>query len=249
MEAVSIIVLHGNFLDKKSKHFDDKIREQEVSYTSVVHAYKDISQIIFSEVVNRPDVLLLIRQAGQAQTETKAQLRKKLQQKMQHTYESLKNINLRQLHFHLPNNESFLRMHKPDRFGDNLTSIRLTIARVNKSKTFVYGFEEGRIYNGFRYVYPLFWDKEHIGSVETSVNYRAIIDKMESVSPLRVIFILKKEEVMRKVFQDLQKHYYPSDLSLDYMYEKRTLISAGRADNSIEDSLIRKINSSIRESV
>jgi hypothetical protein len=47
-------------------------------------------------------------------------------------------------------------MHKPSKYGDNLTFIRESVAYVNKFKKPIDGFEEGRIFNGFRFVYPLF---------------------------------------------------------------------------------------------
>jgi methyl-accepting chemotaxis protein len=41
---------------------------------------------------------------------------------------------VRQFQFHLPPATSFLRVHKPEKFGDDLTSIRATIIETNKSQ-------------------------------------------------------------------------------------------------------------------
>jgi hypothetical protein len=41
-------------------------------------------------------------------------------------------IPLKQLHFHTTDNKSFLRFHRPDKYGDDLTGIRHTVEYVNK---------------------------------------------------------------------------------------------------------------------
>ena len=49
--------------------------------------------------------------------------------------EMRRNYNVRQLHFHLaPGDTSFLRVHKPAKFGDDLSPIRHTIVAVNRDQ-------------------------------------------------------------------------------------------------------------------
>ncbi len=43
-------------------------------------------------------------------------------------------LSLAQFQFHLPPATSFLRLHKPEKFGDDLSSIRQTVIEVNKTK-------------------------------------------------------------------------------------------------------------------
>lgn len=107
-------------------------------------------------------------------------------------------VGIKQLHFHLPNNDSFLRMHRVDRFGDNLTSVRESIRLANQQLKFTQGFEEGRIFNGFRYVFPLFYEANHIGSVELSVSFTALKQLLDQVFDNHFDFILKSEVVETK---------------------------------------------------
>ncbi len=71
-----------------------------------------------------------------------------------------------QFQFHLPNGTSFLRVHKPEKFGDNLTSFRDTVVTANEAKMAVSGLEVGRAGLGVRVVFPVFYHGNHIGSVE-----------------------------------------------------------------------------------
>lgn len=63
---------------------------------------------------------------------------------------------VRQLHFHLgPGSLSFLRVHKPEKYGDRMDDVRYTIVDANAERTPRTGFETGRVYSGLRGVVPV----------------------------------------------------------------------------------------------
>ena len=74
--------------------------------------------------------------------------------------------NIDQFQFHLPPATSFLRLHMPENYGDDLSAFRATVIEANKSQKPVEGLEVGRGGPGIRVVYPVFFNKKHIGSVE-----------------------------------------------------------------------------------
>lgn len=71
-----------------------------------------------------------------------------------------------QAQFHLQDSTSFLRLHKPEKFGDNLRAFRITVNEANEKKVVVKGIEEGVAGFGFRVVMPIFYEGSHIGSFE-----------------------------------------------------------------------------------
>ncbi|PLX38643.1 MAG: methyl-accepting chemotaxis protein [Hyphomicrobiales bacterium] len=76
------------------------------------------------------------------------------------------NYGVRQFQFHLPPATSFLRVHKPAKFGDDLSSFRKTVLRANVEKEKSLGLEVGVAGLGMRGVVPINADGKHIGSVE-----------------------------------------------------------------------------------
>ncbi|MGB4472388.1 MAG: methyl-accepting chemotaxis protein, partial [Limnochordia bacterium] len=68
--------------------------------------------------------------------------------------------------FHLPDSTSFLRLHQPERYGDSLRDFRHTVNVANQTRTITAGLEEGRGGYGLRVVVPVFYQGQHIGSVE-----------------------------------------------------------------------------------
>ena len=81
------------------------------------------------------------------------------------SYESMKE-EFPQAHFHLPDSTSFLRMNKPEKFGDSLKSFRFTVNEANSSKKTVKGIEAGVSGFGFRVVMPVLYKGVHLGSFE-----------------------------------------------------------------------------------
>jgi diguanylate cyclase (GGDEF)-like protein len=138
-------------------------------------------------------------------------------------YRFFQTYDLRQLHFHLKDNESFLRFHRPGKYGDNLTGIRSTVEWVNENHSALSGFEEGRIYNGFRYVFPLETHshsyQEHLGSVETSFSAHAIAREFARSHNAKTGFFIHREVVDEKVFKSEHANYIESPMASFY-YEK-----------------------------
>lgn len=73
---------------------------------------------------------------------------------------------LRQFQFHTAPATSFLRLHKPAKFGDDLSSFRHTVVKANNNTVTVQGLEKGRAGYGIRGVVPIMHNGKGIGTVE-----------------------------------------------------------------------------------
>ena len=72
-----------------------------------------------------------------------------------------------QIHLHTKDNHSFLRSWKADKNGDDLSSFRPSIVKVNSEKVAVNTFEVGDAGLGIRSVVPIFdSNNKHVGSME-----------------------------------------------------------------------------------
>jgi len=76
-----------------------------------------------------------------------------------------------QFQFHLPPATSFLRLHRPEKFGDDLSSLRATVMEGNAQRHMVQGLETGREGLGIRSVAPVEKDGIHIGTVEFGMKF------------------------------------------------------------------------------
>ncbi len=75
-------------------------------------------------------------------------------------------VGVEQFQFHLPPATSFLRVHKPRKFGDDLSGFRHTVVAANQDKATVAGLESGVAGLGARAVVPVSDGGRHVGTVE-----------------------------------------------------------------------------------
>jgi len=120
------------------------------------------AELMSSLVANIPDV-----QAAMAAGD-----RDRLYNLLGPSYKVLKNdYGIRQFQFHTPPATSFLRVHKPKKFGDDLSSFRKTVVQANTDRKPVIGIEKGVAGLGVRGMVPLHHAGSHIGSVEFGMSF------------------------------------------------------------------------------
>jgi methyl-accepting chemotaxis protein len=101
---------------------------------------------------------------------------------------------LRQLQFHTPPAISWLRVHQPGKYGDDLSGFRRTVVETNRSREAVSGVEQGVAGLGIRGMVPLHVDGRHWGSVEFGFSLgQPFFDQIKQDTGLDVALILNNE--------------------------------------------------------
>ncbi len=151
------------FLDAQTKNLQNQ-------YETIYHSFSIASKNVYLSLQDNEKLLELFYRAGQGDTEQKRHVRQQMRHMLAQKYKRMRNFGVEQFHFHLPDAESFLRMHKPQKYGDDLSDVRPGVVLTNKTKTMQEGFEIGRVVHGFRFIYPLSRGSVHLGSVEISMS-------------------------------------------------------------------------------
>ncbi len=199
---------------------DEQTFELEVNFNTLIDTYSNFANMVYDLYIDQPEVLDLFAKGLQAKDVAQQDYyREELYKLLLPIYEMLQTNNFRQLHFHDVESNSYLRFHRPDKFGDSLVGVRDTVTYVNETHTPVIAFEEGRIFNGYRFVYPLRMDGIYLGSVEISIAIHSILDLMSSDSVITHQFIIDREVVESKVFNEELDNYIPWPLSDKYYIE------------------------------
>jgi len=204
---VSTIIILAYFYNDKNKrveqYLENKNQSLQIQYNTIYENYKVACDNVYASLQDNRRLLTLFSKAKDSSTSDKNIIRDEMFEMLKDRYERIKKFGIWQLHFHLPDNESFLRMHKKDKFGDNLTGARYSVEYVNKNKKFIKGFEVGKIVHGFRFVYPLFIDKnEYIGSVEISMSSEIFKQTIEHSYRSHVDFIILSKVIKDKLWED-----------------------------------------------
>ncbi|WP_419782658.1 methyl-accepting chemotaxis protein [Malaciobacter marinus] len=85
------------------------------------------------------------------------------------------------VHIHTKDNHSFLRSWKANKFGDDLSSFRKSVVKVNNTKKAINTFEVGKAGLSIRSVVPIFSQEgEHIGSLEFMQGINSVAKAFDS---------------------------------------------------------------------
>lgn len=210
------ITLIFDYEYKVDKHTSEKIYDLTLQYDYVIKSNKNLTDLFIKKILEDEEVTNILNNANKGIE--KAENRKKLFDKYKEHYNYIKSKGISQLHFHLKSGESFLRFHKPEKFGDNLFKIRPTIKAVYDKKSTVIAYEIGEVYDGFRYVYPIKLGKDIIATVECSISPKMVMQTMDSILDARYGIALKKNIVEHKIDKsNIKKHFHTCRLNDEYI--------------------------------
>ncbi len=83
------------------------------------------------------------------------------------------------IHFHLPDGTSFLRVHDPEHWGDNLQQSRPSLKIIHTERKPISGFEIGLHGGFFRVLAPVFVQEGYIGAVEFGIDMHQAVEIVE----------------------------------------------------------------------
>ncbi len=227
---VSIFVLvYGAFftvvqVDKNNRIntiLEEHVEKLNTHYHLIQNYFFLDANIIKNKILNDKKIQIILQEASVSSKNKKAHLREELYKYLTPLYTSALKRGIYQLQFVFSDNTSFLRSHKPDKYGDNLSAVRYSFLYANSQKKDVWGFEQGRTTHAFRYVFPFYNEKgNHIGAVEISLSSSFIQKRLIEVSKLHTHFLVNKKILGVRAWKtkNLGTHYIPSIENKNYMY-------------------------------
>ncbi|MDP2416415.1 MAG: diguanylate cyclase [Hydrogenophaga sp.] len=171
-----------------------------------------------------PPVLALWASASRAEPEELPLWRGRLYRLMAQPYQSLRADGLRQVQFHWPDGRSWLRMFAPSVSNDPLFEVRDSVRLANTRLVPVHGFEGGRVLPAFRHVYPVWHQGQHLGSVEISVPFEQVHQRLTELLPSADMQLLLDKRISTDmVAPEFRSHFVHSGLSDTYVSENPTI--------------------------
>jgi len=220
LSSILIVVLTFFYIEYDQNRQLKKVTKDYVkAYNTVYNDEKDLSYVILKNFLDLGHIRNRLYNFDKLPKNMQDYIREITYKELENRYNEFKFLGVRQVHIHLPDNTSFLRMHLPSKYGDNLTGIRPTVEYVNKNKKQIDTFEEGRVQYGLRFVYPIFRDEVHVGSIEISFGAYALISKLINEYGVLSNFFIKKSIVHEKTF-DLSSTRYISSQHKDFYLDK-----------------------------
>ncbi len=148
--------------DQRARHDEEReLNLLSLAFDNELSTLNNFALGLATEVANNPQV----------QIDLKNRDRQALENLVMPAYQALKNkFEIAQYQFHLPPAISFLRVHDPKKFGDDLSSFRPIVVVANEKDEPLSGIEVGRAGLGVRGIAPIRYDNQHIGTVEFGID-------------------------------------------------------------------------------
>jgi len=174
-------------------------------------------------------------EGGGAGGELAGQVRQSLFEHVQASQKVLaERFGFRQLQFHFgPGSLSFLRIHRPEKFGDRMDKVRYTIVAANAEQKSTMGFETGRIFSGIRGVTPVYaidsitQEKIHIGALEAGTSFSNLLALFHQTRPwFNTSVLLSREHLQANVWPEFLDGLTADNQFIKNFYVEGTTSSA-----------------------
>ena len=190
LSAFAAALLIGYQLYTVENIIDDSVYLELSELTEMVNA------AVEAEGSRAASLATLVANLPQTQQAMERMDREALSDMFLGTYKELaEKFGLRQFQFHTGPATSFLRLHKPEKFGDDLSSFRHTVVEANTAKITVLGLERGRAGYGIRGVVPVIKDGRMLGTVEFGSSFtQYFFDQFKSKHQVEIAFLSTEGE-------------------------------------------------------
>ncbi len=189
---VCAVVLPAVMYDIVNIIHSAEARELRGHYDKIVdriNSEKRLALALATELVEQPQLQQLLKNGD----------RDALQRELQGAFKRLgAEYGLRQLQFHTPPATSWLRVHKPEKFGDDLSAFRQTVVDANSTRQPVGGVEQGVAGLGIRGVVPVTLEGRHWGTLEFGFSLgQTFFDQVKADTGLDLALLLNTDAGMK----------------------------------------------------
>lgn len=148
------------------------------------------------------------------------------------------------MHVHLNDGTTFLRMHKPEFFGDNLKDLRPMLKEVHHSHEPMSSYEAGKHGMYYRHITPLF-DREqnYLGAFELGIDLTFITHTLQEITGFTGLVFIKDENrtiLNNSQAKSIEGYHLQSTLTHKIKAFYDALVDAGRLEENMKISIGKK---------
>ncbi len=229
--VVAMILFYINNIFEK-RLYEDIERKDEILHNLFERTLKQDTEVLeklLEHTLQNPQIKEAFRKKD----------RERLYELVAPHYAEIRKINpfVKIMTFRFEDGSAFLRVHKPQFYGDSLNKKREIIIDTNNKRTKHYGFEVGKLKMTYRIVLPIFYKNEYLGLVELGIEPAGFIRKIADVIGLKYALAIKKDmkTVMldKKDFTDRRNYTITSNDPFFKKKKKKIKLKQKSAENFI----------------
>ncbi|MFP4030367.1 MAG: diguanylate cyclase domain-containing protein [Desulfococcaceae bacterium] len=194
LTGVSLFLLRDRNL-REQAHFELSQQQVAADLAAGLYCQRDLSRIVMENRIQTPRMAeILSRAVDNPAPSARAELREDLYRLLAADFQHIRKIGFDILHFHLPDQTSFLRFHAPEKSSDRLAT-RTMLPEVIRDGEMKEGFEIGPLFSGYTFIYPVRHMDRIVGSVEVGVPLHAFQENLNRAFPAHYRFLVNEAVV------------------------------------------------------
>jgi diguanylate cyclase (GGDEF)-like protein/PAS domain S-box-containing protein len=221
------IIMLTIFINAKEEEISKTISQKQqhfiTTYNTIFSTYSNLPKVIFQGRINNDYIASLLQSAYESDDmEYKQLIREEMYDQLIDAYSStLASSGFKQLQFILKNGENFLNFSNLDIFGQDLKPLRYSIREIENTQKPLEGFESGPLYNGYRYIYPLFFKGKFVGSVDITLDLDTYLNLATNALGGEQRFLMKWDSIVQSSLKTNDQKYIRSCIDPSFIFQKK----------------------------
>jgi PAS domain S-box-containing protein len=225
LTSLFVFIATYNFYElQKDKYLQDLAQTYEKGFKAIFNEYEKLGQAVAHEIIFLADLKNRLKNIQNLDKKRQDVIRETIYKEIAPRYKELQAIGTNILHIHLPNNESFLRVHSPDKYGDDLSVQRPSVVHVNDIRKPTHVIEAGKIDIGVRYIHPIFNNNEYVGSIEAAYDFSGVTKSIMDIYGVLSNVLIDGRLLEKGKFNINSSFLVPSSVE-GYYHDKRVLLA------------------------
>jgi diguanylate cyclase (GGDEF)-like protein len=232
------------FLSRKREeneriYLNQKIEKASAEFKATLNGYDMIIYFVYKRYMYDPKVINALSKAYRNRKNLDG-IRKEVYQFLRPLYSDLKRYQIKFFRFYFPDGTTFIRFHRPEKFGDKPEREKFSIFDISGKKN-----DKDTI--GFKYTFPVTDGKIFIGNVEFTLPFSAVRVEMRKIFKGEYNFLILRNIIFSKRFSEEKQNYIQSEIDPDFYYEEDPEFKVVRWN--IPEEIISSINIKIRKEI
>lgn len=196
---IIVIIVVTNLVHKHIHNVDNQTHSKKIqtSIDKVIDHYVKEYQYISKRIIQTTNLVKLLKEEDCETIYTTFKPKWDLMREEESS--------LRTMHFYRKDGITFLRIHMPESFGDELSNLKSMLNEVGKTHQFMSGYETGNHASLYRIITPIYdEDQVYIGALEFGLDLNFIIRELHDINGINGLVFIKDEKL-----SDLNQTNYP----------------------------------------
>ena len=216
----------------------------EAAIESRIDSHQRLLAVLFENMFEGPELAAALDRASEADREEQVRIRGRLYREFSPAFDNLSRNHFRELQFVLADGRSFLRFSRPDLYDDPISQQRPLLKRVLRGEVGQGVLENGRVYPGFRFAFPVWRYSEVVGAVDFCLSFEALREALDAVGesgPAESIFLVRKALFESVSHPSARTRFRDSEINTGFLVEQ------GSSSKAVSSAEVRQLHTQLQQ--